>query len=454
LLQTGQDEKHQPAFTQLIDPVADKPLQTIPWADPQVVGINSHETVALTADGKTLLVVHREKPKDYESPGNSTVLAFDVATGRRLSRFVAAGNYSYSRPPISPCGRWVVLRGKVYHVGIGTELFTPSGEPGESLHPGNRMGSPVWFSEDGRLLAGLLSRQPGKEPATPAALAVWELASGKVLARFPKGRLIGQVAFAPDGRTVALLDGRGVLIQDLLTGKPLAEYQAPDVTCQVNHSGGPQTLVFAPDGRTLATGHQDGSILLWQVPQPADDPKPITQTERESLWADLGSDSPTKARAAVEWLARSPDTAVALLTARFRPAATPADAALAALLKDLDSDLFARREEADRKLREHGAKAEPALRRVLAGNPPLEMKRRIERILEAIPPPVLRLPLTGETLRGVRAIEVLERSGTHEARQHLRAWAEQTRDLRLTVEARTALERTSRRNSIKDSSER
>jgi hypothetical protein len=86
-------------------------------------------------------------------------------------------------------------------------------------------------------------------------------------------------------------------------------------------------------------------------------------------------------------------------------------------------------------------KAEPALRRELAASDSPEVKRRIEEVLAALAPPPLRLPLAADTLRGVRAIEVLERAGTPEARQLLRGWAEQTRDAHLAAEARAALGR-------------
>jgi hypothetical protein len=164
---------------------------------------------------------------------------------------------------------------------------------------------------------------------------------------------VAQVAFAPDGRTVALLDGWGVRVHDMLTGRPLAAYPAPDVRCDVTDRGcGAQTLAFAPDGRTLATGHLDGTVLLWKVQPAAAAANEIAASERAGLWADLGSAAPAKARAAVERLARQPAEALSVLKSRFRPAPTPADPALTVLVKNLDSDAFATREEATRKLRE------------------------------------------------------------------------------------------------------
>jgi RNA polymerase sigma factor (sigma-70 family) len=458
------DSDRSPYEVTVYDPVAGKALHTVRWAAPDEVGINGLRAYALTADGKTLLVAHGHEPG---AAVKSYVTACDVASGRRLARSAVAGTLHlagtphFPSSPFSPCGRWVALGGKVYHVGTGTALFAPAGAPGERLLPGEWWkGSPVWFSGDGRLLAGRLSRKAGggaaadtswlRALASPGTwsrkagdgaaadtLAVWELASGAVLARFPKAGRVAQVALAPDGRTVALLDGWGVHLHDLLTGKRLAAYPAPDVLCNSTDRGcGTQTLAFAPDGRTLATGHLDGTVLLWKVPPAPEGSKEVAERDREGLWADLGSDVPGKARAAVERLARRPAAAVALLAGRFRP--PPADPALAALVKDLDSDVFATREEATRKLREFGPRAEPALRRELAATASLEAKRRIEAVLAGLAPPLLRLPLAGDTLRGVRAIEVLERAGTPEARRLLQGWAGQTRDLHLAAEARAA----------------
>src|SRR5262249_10178805 len=163
------------------------------------------------------------------------------------------------------CGRWAVLGGKVYHAGSGTELFAPAGEPGERLQKAEDWipNGPVWFSPDGRLLAGLLgapapagTRRAGAPPPAPAGraaggdppgatVAVWELASGKVVARFPRSGLVAQVAFAPDGRTVALVDARGAHLHELPGGRRLADCPGPDVTCDLTDRGSStQTVAF------------------------------------------------------------------------------------------------------------------------------------------------------------------------------------------------------------------
>ncbi|HTU22323.1 MAG TPA: PQQ-binding-like beta-propeller repeat protein [Gemmataceae bacterium] len=422
----------------VFDPIAQKMLHTIPCIDiiqlPPEVPSSNPQTYALTANAKTILAIHSDTKKNY-------VTARNAVSEELLSCFTVPAGIDWPRSPFSPCGRWVVLGGKLYHVGSGTELFAPAGRRGERLSgeplmDGNQKAhGPVWFSDDSRFMAAHLRKKDAKSAAEDA-LAVWELASGQVLARFAKCGFVAHVAFAPDGRTIALLDGRGVRLMDLLTQKPLTAYSAPDAVC----GGTKQGLDFAPDGATLATAHDDGSILLWKVPRsrPAHGPA-LPDGEAEKLWKDLGSSAAAAARAALERLDCHPASATKLLARRFR--LPPVDGTIAALIKNLDDDEFTTREEASRKLRAYGAGAESALRRVLAQKPSLEMKRRIEGILAEIAPVLPRIPLQGERLRGVRAIEVLERLGNAAARKLLHSWAEQTQDVPLAVEARMALER-------------
>jgi RNA polymerase sigma factor (sigma-70 family) len=418
---------------QLQDATSGGVLREVHWAEEKE--ISSLFCYDLTADGKTLNVAWTKRGEERKL----RIRSFDAASGTQTAEHVYPANSPCPRSPFSPCGRWAVVGGKVYHLPTGTELFTPTGDADERLKPGVfwKETGLNWFSDDGRLLAGPLAREGFARTET---LAVWDLASGKIVARIPDAEFVRQVSFSPDGRTVALVDGRGVRVRDLLTGSALAEYATPDVVCGlVNAVFASQTTVFSPDGRTLATGHADGTVLLWKVPQLA--PEASNATDVERRWADLASESPATAGTAVNWLAGHPTEAMALLRARFRAEPLPPDPAVVALIKNLDSDTFATREEATRKLVEQGPKVEKPLRRLLAGTPSAEARRRVEEILPRLTAPLQRLPLSGETLRGVRAIEVLERIHTTEARKLLEAWCEPGRDTRLNAEAEAALAR-------------
>src|SRR5262249_526747 len=163
----------------LSDPLTGKVLSTVRWIDPKEITINALRAYTLTADGKTLLVAHGKEPGDKQQ--TTTITACDVDSGRRLTRFTVPGQFYFERSPFSSCGRWVVIGDKVYNIGTGKALFAPAGEPGEQLVTWSwpRCRGPVWFSEDSRLMAGLL-RKNGEKSAVNDTLAVWELATGSV----------------------------------------------------------------------------------------------------------------------------------------------------------------------------------------------------------------------------------------------------------------------------------
>jgi hypothetical protein len=81
--------------------------------------------------------------------------------------------------------------------------------------------------------------------------------------------------------------------------------------------------------------------------------------------------------------------------------------------------------------------ARPALEKRLAAKPTLEVRRRIEVLLDKLDGPVTR----PETLRGLRAVEILERLGTPEARQVLEVIAGGAAEALLTQDSRATLAR-------------
>jgi hypothetical protein len=115
----------------------------------------------------------------------------------------------------------------------------------------------------------------------------------------------------------------------------------------------------------------------------------------------------------------------------------PVDAGeVARLVRDLDSDRFKTREQAMAQLERLEEGAETALRRLLAGQPSLEVRRRAEQLLEK---------LGSRRLRRDRALAVLERIATPAARECLQALAEGMPEAHLTQEARVSLERLAKR---------
>jgi HEAT repeat protein len=115
---------------------------------------------------------------------------------------------------------------------------------------------------------------------------------------------------------------------------------------------------------------------------------------------------------------------------------------MARLVRDLDDDAFAVREQATVELARLGTGAEPALRKALAGRPSEEVRRRIDALLAR-----LQTPETAEARRRWRrAVELLELVGSDEARAALKLLAGGTTQAPgVTVEAQASLERLGRR---------
>ena len=106
-------------------------------------------------------------------------------------------------------------------------------------------------------------------------------------------------------------------------------------------------------------------------------------------------------------------------------------------LNDLDDPKFAVRDKATAELEKLAELARSALEKRLAAKPTLEIRKRIEGLLAKLDGPVTR----PEVLRGLRAVEVLERIATAEARQVLESIAKGADDALVTQDAQAALVR-------------
>ena len=76
------------------------------------------------------------------------------------------------------------------------------------------------------------------------------------LARLGKG-IIGDVAWSPDGTRLAVTSSIGIWLYDAATGD--------EVALLTGHTDRVWSVVFSPDGQTLASGSWDETIRLWEV---------------------------------------------------------------------------------------------------------------------------------------------------------------------------------------------
>jgi hypothetical protein len=208
------------------------------------------------------------------------------------------------------------------------------------------------------------------------------------------------------------------------------------------HSGSVETVAFAPHGKTLASGGSDTTILIWEVGGPLrglTTPRTVelSAEQMKALWDDLANAHGGKARRGVLVLAEAPDQAVSFLTERVKPAPRLDPERINGWIADLESGKFAVRQEATANLLRAGQQSLPALRKLLAGAPTLETRKRAEALVDRLTTGTL----TADELRTVRAMEALERMRTPGARRLLQTLAEGGPGALPTREAEAALGR-------------
>jgi RNA polymerase sigma factor (sigma-70 family) len=296
------------------------------------------------------------------------------------------------------------------------------------------------FTPDGRTLAaGAMDR----------SVYLWEVVSGRRRATLKMEEIPTSLAYSPDGKVLAAASNSNYrdtgLIDDGVypeAGKSLpprirlwdvaAEKELPPLQ---GHHGSVTSLSFSPDGKLLATGSNDTTVLLWDATRwrvrPPTEAR-LRPEQVEALWADLGADA-VKAYRAIRTLAAAPASSMEYFKQHLRPVKPADPGRVARLLADLDSGQFETREKAVQELEKLGPSAATELRKALAGEPTLEVKRRIERLLEK--------ESGGDHVREVRALEALERMGTAQAREMCARLAEGVPDAPLTREARATLRR-------------
>lgn len=348
---------------------------------------------------------------------------------------------------LSPDGRTLLTLASDQHL---RQWNAEQGEEVTELSlPGVLAHCPMAMSADGRSLAlgtgpapRLLEVASGKERLRfegAAASDVPPLPPGAVRPRpTPVLSVAGPLALSPDGRLLATTSGDGSLrFWNLTTGKVVAQRQGP--------AGPARAVAFHPGGRLLAVACADSTILLWDVPtsdgmvRRSAEP---TEAQAAALWEELASDDAARAFRAVQALAASPVRAVSLLRDRLRPDAAFDHSKVPQLLKDLDADTLETREQATRALIRAGKLVEPAVRKALNGGPEPEVRARLELVLRELS---TGRPQSGESLRALRALEVLEAARTVEARALVERLANGPAGARLTQEAKATRDRLAQR---------
>lgn len=349
-------------------------------------------------------------------------LLWQLPPGKTPREF-AGKNFAFVAAALSADGRVLALANDL---GAGiTLLETSSGKVLHRLHTEGAGIDALVFSPDGTLLAAADRGQ---------ALRVWQVTTGRPYRKLP-GHVGGTyaLAFTPDGRTL-VSGGRDRVVRswELFTG-----------TLQRQRSGHTDSVLglsVSRNGRLLASASADGSVLLHELAAGVPEKRNLSRGEKERLWTDLADGDAARAERAGARLLGEPEAAVAFLRGRLRPVPAVDETQVRRLLLELEHRSFAIRQRAQRALAGVGIVARPMLRHVLDDKPTLETRRRVERLLDALE----EEQLSGEELRAWRAVGVLERIDTAEARRLLEKLAKGTPGAWQTEAAKGSLFRAGR----------
>jgi hypothetical protein len=159
--------------------------------------------------------------------------------------------------------------------------------------------------------------------------------------------------------------------------------------------------------------------------------------------ADLLGEDSGKAYRALWTLASTPRQSIPWLKKKLKPVVGMEQREIDRLIRQMDDDQFAVRETAMRQLAKRIELVEPSLRKALKEKPSLEMRLRIQQLLEPLAGP---LP-SAERVRQLRMLELLEQIGTKEATELLKTLASGAPGVFLTGEAKVSLDRLTRRSA-------
>lgn len=409
--------------------------------------------VALSPDGKHVL----------SGGGDGTVRLSETATGREVR------SWMFAAPAARAPGGGLPGAGAVrsMHKSVDSVAYAPDGTTFAAMSRDGiavwdaATGSELWRHRDAKLnqLTNIAYAPDGRTLATAGttgAVHVWETQTGLLRCRFQVETVpLLHVEFSPDGRQLAFAGGQGIVhLRDAAVGTELPALDGHHRPFGLRYRvglGWVRAVTFSPDGRRLAAGYGNTTVLIWNVPGiELPDSIELTPKEAEVLWNDLADkkDGARVHRAIARLLSAAPEQALPVVEKSLEPLTSPSEQPkrIARLIAQLDSESFHERETATAELAKIMGAAAPALRETLEGSPSAEMQGRIKRLLQNAGSP----ELTGERLRALRALEVLERLDHPEARRRIAALAKGAGGSWLTNQARGMQHRLERRGRSLD----
>ncbi len=209
---------------------------------------------------------------------------------------------------------------------------------------------------------------------------------------------IAQVA--PNGRFAITYAFSNPEIIELITG----QVRLAEPSRNQNHA----FSIFAPNSRFRASSGDRVPLDIYdcyRAETHAKDEAEWADAERDAMWKTLAHGDAKSAFPILGRMIRNPRLALSLIDARLPAVRKPESAKIRTWLTNLASLEFNRRDLAMKELTKVGDMVEPDLRAELARNVELEVRRRIEKILD------LATEVTPERVLHWRVLEVLEAIG-------------------------------------------
>jgi WD40 repeat protein len=316
------------------------------------------EALAVAPNGETLLVAGTTRIQRRHIGG---IWLWSVAERREIVGFapIQESDYPMQDVAFAPDGKTVASPGRISDANSGKALLRFGGQ-GQKKHPfGNcyptfympdgkqvitaeHDGAWIWdsatgrearravhwsnhhdraaLSRDGRFLATRGVDADSEEESDDLPVVLWELASGQEVATLEiHGKSLLRI-FSPNGRFLATADGdrtthhSTIRVWDLATVRELRRFDG--------HLGRVNALAFTPDGRSLVSGSEDATALVWDVSDLMESLKPDAPLSPESLLAgwNVLADNDACAAYRAAWTFSVP-SAVSFLRDHLRPAA-------------------------------------------------------------------------------------------------------------------------------------
>jgi WD40 repeat protein len=400
--------------------------------DPEDKGTAPVGSLAFSPDGKRLVGGGKHE---------SGMRVWDAATGKQLARVEQDSHLSLNAA-YSPDGR---------HWAAGTFggyacVFTAPGDV-KLRALGRWASSPqgdltsLAFSPDGRMLAWAQPWWFGLE------LDFLDIPSGKRVLKGDPKVPAAAVAFTPDGWALALGQRDGTIA----LWDPAAVQDPPKLE---GGAGEVRSVAFVAGGR-LVSLHANGTALVWDVGEWLK-PRPeaaLSARRLQENWEGLSASRAIDVFRSMAALARGGKAAMEQLAGKVRDTAGKMPS-YRSLLDDLGGASVLRQVYAKRELVGLGERAVPHLRHALGKAAP-DLRKRIEEVLSEIGVKDRRPgkddepeELTGaqaQLVRASRALTVLAKAGTSEARRALEGLARGAPGTWLAEEAQAALERMKKR---------